>query len=142
MPIQRNHVRAPSCPSVLIPQNGRNVSESAATTPSRGLIGSEDSFVRSDRPSVDAQTRLNEINAKHPRLADEIKVASAELAAATERATWKGLKWYEKSLLLAFPFGGLALAGIIDSLRLRADDTRAKLNKLTELRSERDVLRA
>ena len=119
-------------PGVTAPTDSPKLDRSAA-----GMRQPTDSFSRGA-----GRSRLSEINTQHPNLGQEIAEAKSQAEAATKRATWKGLKWYEKSLVFALPFGGLALAGLMDTLRSRAEEAQAKVGQLVALKVERNALAA
>ena len=138
MHVHRIHASPTLAAPVLLPESNTNTANRTVNTTTDG----GDRFVRPTNLTAARRARLNEINAKHPKLDEEIKDAKTQAEAATKRASWKGLKWYEKSLLIALPFGALALVGIMDTLRMHADDANGKVDQLVNLRRERDSLRS
>ena len=142
MPLSNSPASTSSPAPIFVPGVTAPSDSPQIDRPATGMRQPTDSFSRGAGPDAAGRSRLSEINAQHPNLGQEIAQAQSQAQAAAKRATWKGLKWYEKSLVFALPFGGLALAGLMGTLRSRAEDAQAKVGQLVALKAERDALAA
>jgi hypothetical protein len=142
MPLSNSPASITSPAPIFVPGATAPTDSPKLNRPATGMRQPTDSFSRGAGPDSPGRSRLSEINTQHPNLAKEITEAKSQAQTAAKRATWKGLKWYEKSLVFALPFGGLALAGLMGTLRSRAENAQAKVGQLVALKVERDTLAA
>ena len=89
-----------------------------------------------------SSSALEAFDAKHPNLATELRDAKLDLEKKEQKATWSGLKWYEKAVFFMLPFGGLMGADMMKDYRHAAEKAGDKVQELESLMTQRSKLEA